>query len=183
MYEDIMAQAKKAVSDLIENAKLEEGDLVIIGCSSSEILGSNIGKGSSFEVGKAVFSAIYPELKNRGIWLCCQCCEHLNRAVVMESDCARAHGYERVNVVPQPKAGGSWATSAYEAFEKPVLVEKVRADAGMDIGDTIIGMHLKEVAVPLRLEIKKIGEANVVYARTRPKFIGGIRAKYDESIM
>ena len=88
-----------------------------------------------------------------------------------------------VNVVPQPKAGGSFATAAYAAFSDPVAVEHIRADAGMDIGDTLIGMHLKEVAVPVRLSVKTVGEAPLVCARTRPKFIGGCRAVYDEHLL
>ena len=155
----------------------------MVGCSSSEIVGQRIGKGSVFEVGQAVFEEIYGVLKKNGIYLGCQCCEHLNRAVVVEGEYAQSHGLEEVNVVPQPKAGGSWATAGYKSFEHPVVVEEVKADAGMDIGDTLIGMHLKRVAVPVRLDVKKIGEANVVYARTRPKFIGGCRAVYDEEKM
>jgi len=186
MYEEIRNEARRAEL-LVAAAKLKKGDLCVVGCSSSEIVGQRIGKGSVFEVGQAVFEEIYGVLKKNGIYLGCQCCEHLNRAVVVEGEYAQSHGLEEVNVVPQPKAGGSFATAAwtagYKSFEHPVVVEEVKADAGMDIGDTLIGMHLKRVAVPVRLDVKKIGEANVVYARTRPKFIGGCRAVYDEEKM
>ena len=183
MYEDIRDRARQAAEQLVAAAKLKKGDLCVVGCSSSEIVGENIGKGSVFEVGQAVFDGIYGVLKQNGIYLGCQCCEHLNRAVVVEGEYAAAHGLEEVNAVPQPKAGGSWATAGYRAFEKPTVVEKVRANAGIDIGDTLIGMHLKEVAVPVRLAVRQIGQANVVCARTRPKFIGGCRAVYDEEKM
>ena len=183
MYEEIRNEARRAAELLVAAAKLKKGDLCVVGCSSSEIVGQRIGKGSVFEVGQAVFEEIYGVLKKNGIYLGCQCCEHLNRAVVVEGEYAQSHGLEEVNVVPQPKAGGSWATAGYRAFEHPVVVEEVKADAGMDIGDTLIGMHLKRVAVPVRLDVRKIGEANVVYARTRPKFIGGCRAVYDEEKM
>ena len=179
MYEDIRDQARQAAEQLVAAAKLKKGDLCVVGCSSSEIVGENIGKGSVFEVGQAVFDGIYGVLKQNGIYLGCQCCEHLNRAVVVEGEYAAAHGLEEVNAVPQPKAGGSWATAGYRAFEKPTVVEKVRADAGIDIGDTLIGMHLSDVAVPVRLTQTHIGEAILLAARTRPKYIGGERTRYE----
>ena len=162
------------------SAKLEKGDLLVIGCSSSEIIGSNIGKNSSMEAAEAVFSGIYPELEKRGILLAAQCCEHLNRALVLERETAEKYGYEIVNVMPQPKAGGSFATTAWNNFHHPAAVEHVRAKAALDIGDTLVGMHLREVAVPLRLSEKNIGKAHILSARTRPKFIGGERAVYIE---
>ena len=130
----------------------------------------------------AVFSAIYKVACEKGIFLAAQCCEHLNRAVIIEEEYATAHNLEIVNVVPQPKAGGSFATKAYAEFKNAVAVEEIKADAGMDIGDTLIGMHLKDVAVPVRLSTSKIGEAHVVFARTRAKFIGGERAVYDNEL-
>lgn len=153
------------------------------GCSSSEILGEKIGSHSSVEAADAVVSALLPLLKEHGIFLAAQCCEHLNRALIVEKTYAQTHGLQQVNVVPQPKAGGSFAAAVYRAMECPAAVEHVKADAGMDIGNTLIGMHLKEVAVPLRLSVKKIGEANLVCARTRLKCIGGVRAVYDENLM
>ena len=181
MFEEICKNASIAVKELVETAGLEQGDLLVIGCSSSEIVGGKIGKNSSIEAAEAVFGAIYPFLKEKGIYLAAQCCEHLNRAVIVEKEYAKAHGYEIVSVIPQPKAGGSFATTAYKNFASPVAVEEIRADAGIDIGGTLIGMHLKRVAVPVRLSVKTIGEANIICARTRPKFIGGCRAVYPEN--
>ena len=178
---ELRAQAEQAARLLCEKAKLKKGDLVVVGCSTSEICGSRIGSDSRPEVAEAVFSAIYDVLTARGIYLAAQCCEHLNRALIVEREalpCA-----ERVNVIPQPKAGGSFATAAYHAFREPIAVEHIRADAGLDIGGTLIGMHLKEVAVPLRLGVDRIGEAIVLAARVRPKFVGGSRAVYDESLL
>lgn len=183
MYEEITGQAKQAVTELLERARLEPGDIFVVGCSSSEVGGHRIGSDSSPEVAQAILDGIYPVLKEKGIYLAAQCCEHLNRAIVLEKEVARAYGLAPVNVVPQPKAGGSFATAAYKAFSHPVMVEHVKAAAGIDIGGTLIGMHLREVAVPTRLSIKQIGEANIICARTRPKFIGGQRAHYDESLM
>lgn len=182
MYDEIAGQAGTAVTELIAAAKLREGDMLVIGCSSSEIGGHDIGSYSSVEIANAVFGAVYPVLKEKKIYLAAQCCEHLNRAVIIERDAAAKFGLPIVNVVPQPKAGGSFATAAYTHFEHPVAVEEVSAQAGMDIGDTLIGMHLARVAVPVRLSVKKIGEANLVCARTRPKYIGGERAHYDQSL-
>ena len=178
MYEEITAQARQAVTELLDAAKLTPGKLLVIGCSSSEMVGARIGKGSSLEAALAAFAGIYPVLQARGIALAVQCCEHLNRALVVERDVAEAHGFEIVNAVPQVHAGGSWATNCWQRFNDPVLVEEVRAAAGMDIGGTLIGMHLRRVAVPVRLSLKKIGEANLLCARTRPKYIGGERAVY-----
>lgn len=178
MWETIQKQAAAAVTELIDAAALQAGDLLVIGCSSSEIVGETIGHGSSEAAAQAVLDGILPVLAERGIALAAQCCEHLNRALILERDVAIARGYEPVCVVPQPKAGGSFATGLYRQLRDPVAVETVRAEAGMDIGNTLIGMHLKAVAVPVRLSVKTIGEAPLVCARTRPKFIGGERAKY-----
>ena len=183
MYEEITGQARQAVTELLERARLEPGDIFVVGCSSSEVGGHRIGSASSPEVAQAILDGIYPVLREKGIYLAAQCCEHLNRAIVLEKEAARAYGLAPVNVVPQPKAGGSFATAAYKAFSHPVMVEHVKAAAGIDIGGTLIGMHLREVAVPTRLSVKQIGEANIICARTRPKFIGGERAHYDESQM
>ena len=144
------------------------------------MLGDKIGTNSSIDVANAIFEGIYPILNEKGIFLAVQCCEHLNRAIITERNAANG---EIVNVVPQPKAGGSFATAAYNGFKNPVAVEEIKADAGIDIGFTMIGMHLKKVAVPVRLENNKIGEATVLGARVRPKFIGGERAHYDEKLM
>ncbi len=180
MYEKIKNDAQKAVRELISVSKIEAGDVLVVGCSSSEVAGGTIGHNSSFDTAKAVFDGIYPVLKEKGIYLAAQCCEHLNRALIIEKEAARKYGYEEVCVVPQPKAGGSFATCAYKNFENAVAVEEIKADAGLDIGLTLIGMHLKRVAVPVRLSIDKIGEAKITSARTRPKFIGGERAVYED---
>lgn len=181
MLQTIHTQVKMAAEELVGLAGLQRGDILVVGCSSSEIIGSKIGSNSSPEVADAVFGALQEVLAPRGIWLAAQCCEHLNRAIVVERDAVP--GADIVNVVPQPKAGGSFGTAAYRGFERPVVVEKIRADAGLDIGGTLIGMHLKEVAVPVRLATKNVGEAILLAARTRPKFIGGCRAVYDEKLL
>lgn len=167
--------------ELGEKAKLKPGDIVVIGCSTSEIIGSKIGTNSSPDVASIVFKGIYDYAKEKRWRLAFQCCEHLNRAIVVER--STVPNADIVNVVPQPKAGGSMATQAYANFEDPVVVEEIRADAGIDIGFTLIGMHLKKVAVPLRLENNKIGEATVLAARTRPRFIGGSRAIYNDELL
>ena len=177
--EELTAQAALAVGELLEAAKLQEGDLFVVGCSSSEIVGGRIGHASSLETAQAVFRGIYPALQQRGIYLAAQCCEHLNRALIVERACARQYGLDPVSVHPQPKAGGSFATTAWDSFADPVAVEHIRAHAGMDIGGTLIGMHLRDVAVPVRLRLDHIGQAILLCARTRPKFIGGSRAVYD----
>ena len=178
---NIKEQSAKAVSELLEKAKLKKGDILVVGCSTSEVLGSKIGTNSAPDTAKEIFDGIYGVLKEKGICLAVQCCEHLNRAIVVER--AAVKDAEIVNVVPQKKAGGSLATVAYANLNEPVVVEEIKADAGLDIGDTLIGMHLKKVAVPVRIETNKIGKANVVCARVRPKFIGGIRAIYDENLL
>lgn len=181
MINDLSIQAKSVMEELKEKANLKKGDIVVVGCSTSEIIGSKIGTNSNPDTAKIVFEALCASAKESGINLAFQCCEHLNRAIVVEKDAVPYA--ETVNVVPQPKAGGSMATEAYKHFENPVVLEGIKADAGIDIGFTLIGMHLKKVAVPLRLENNKIGEALVLAARTRPKFIGGIRAMYDEDLL
>ncbi|MBQ9361123.1 MAG: TIGR01440 family protein [Lachnospiraceae bacterium] len=181
MYEEIKEQASKLTEELFEKAKLKAGQILVVGCSSSEVCGDMIGKNSNLEVAKAVFSGIYEVTKKHGIYLAAQCCEHLNRAIIIERKAVP--GQDIVNVVPQPKAGGSFATTAYETFEDPVAIEEIRADAGLDIGDTLIGMHLKKVAVPVRLEATELGKAHIAAARVRPKFIGGVRAHYDEDLL
>ena len=178
MYLDIARDAETALRELIETAHLTAGQLLVIGCSSSEMVGQRIGKSSSMEAAVALRDAILPILSERGICLAVQCCEHLNRALVVERSTAEKFGYEPVWVKPRPKAGGSFATAVWEAMEDPVAVEAVRAHAGMDIGATLIGMHLRRVAVPVRLSVSRIGQAPLVCARTRPAYIGGPRAEY-----
>ena len=181
MSKTLFEQAHLTMSEIIEKASLKKGNILVIGCSTSEILGSHIGTNSAPDTAAEVFDALHECAQEKGIYLAFQCCEHLNRAVVIEREAAP--NLEAVNVIPQPKAGGSMATQAYKSFTDPVVVEEIKADAGLDIGLTLIGMHLKKVAVPLRLTNDHIGEALVVAARTRPKFIGGIRAVYDDNLL
>lgn len=177
----IYEQTQAAISELCECAKLNPGNLIVVGCSTSEVVGSKIGTNSNFEVAGEIFKALHDYTKSKGFYLAIQCCEHLNRAIVTEQSAVLYA--EPVNVVPQPKAGGSLAAQAYAGFHTPVVVEEIKADAGLDIGFTLIGMHLKKVAVPLRLEHNRIGEATVLAARTRPKFIGGARAIYEDKLL
>ena len=180
MNENLREQAYNAATEIIEVAGLKRGQLLVVGCSTSEILGSKIGTDSSPDTAKEVFDGIYAAAEEKGIFLAVQCCEHLNRAIITER--AAVLNAEIVNVVPQPKAGGSFATAAYAKFSEPVALEEIRADAGLDIGFTMIGMHLKKVAVPVRLKNNRIGKALVLAARVRPKFIGGDRAHYDDNL-
>ena len=179
--ESIYQQTKSVITELGEKANLKPGNILVVGCSTSEVLGSKIGTNSNPDTAKEIFEALHDFVKEQGIYLAIQCCEHLNRAIITER--AAVPGAEIVNVVPQPKAGGSLATVAYAGFSDPIAVETIQADAGIDIGFTLIGMHLKKVAVPVRLEHNRIGEAMIIAARTRPKFIGGIRAIYDENML
>ena len=185
MFDDIRLQAAAAVREILEAARLSAGDLFVVGCSSSEVCGGKIGKQSSPEAAQAILDGIYPLLKENGVYLAAQCCEHLNRAVILEAAAAALYRLPPVNAVPQPKAGGSFATATYKAFDAPVAVESLcqSAAAGIDIGGTLIGMHLRPVAVPLRISVDRIGEAHIVCARTRPKFVGGSRAVYDERLL
>lgn len=182
MYEEIKNQAIKVVLEVLEKSKISEGSIMIVGCSSSTVCNMAYGTASNIDISQAIFNGIYPILKERKIYLAAQCCEHLNRAVIIEKEAAEKQLRDIVNVRPQPKAGGSFATITYNTLSQPVAVEHIRADAGIDIGGVLIGMHLKEVAVPLALENKKIGQANITAARTRPKFIGGERAFYNDEL-
>jgi len=180
---EIKEDTEKALKELLEVAKLEKGDILVIGCSSSEICGQRIGSYSSMDGARAVFDAVYPILKEKGIYLAAQCCEHLNRAVIVEKECAKANRLTEVNAVPHAHAGGAFATTVYNSLEKAVAVESVPASAGMDIGSTLIGMHIIPVCVPVRVSIDMIGNARLTLARRRPKFVGGERAKYDPALM
>ena len=178
---NIKSQCEALTKELIEKAKLQKGNIVVVGCSTSEVLGDKIGTNSAPDVAKEIFDGIYGVLSSKGIYLAVQCCEHLNRAIVTDKNALPFA--EIVNVVPQKKAGGSLATTAYDNLPNPIVVEQIKADAGIDIGDTFIGMHLKAVAVPVRLSTDTLGKAHVTFARTRPKFIGGVRAIYDETLL
>ena len=176
----VRSEVKTALAELLDETRFRPGDFVVVGCSTSEVIGEKIGTVGSMEAAEAIYDAANEVVSARGLFLAAQCCEHLNRAIILEEEALPA-GAEPVNVIPQPKAGGSFATTCWQRFARPVALEAIRADAGMDIGDTLIGMHLKVVAVPVRLSLRRIGEANLVCARTRPKYIGGSRAAYAEA--
>ena len=182
MNGNIYESMKAAIIELVTVAKQGKGKLLVVGCSTSEVRGGHIGKDSSLSVASELFKALSEVQYEYRFDTAIQCCEHLNRALVLERHAALARGYEEVNVVPVQHAGGSMATTAYATWSDPVVVEHVKADAGIDIGDTFIGMHLKHVAVPVRLQVKEIGEAHVTAARVRPKFVGGERAQYNEAL-
>ena len=179
----VQEEAYEAASQLLTKAHLSEGDILVVGCSSSEVIGQRIGTSSSVETAKAIFGGVYQVIQENGLYLAAQCCEHLNRALIVEEELAKRERLPLVNVVPQPKAGGSFGTTAYSRFAHPAAVEHISAQAGMDIGDTLIGMHLADVAVPVRIDLKQIGQAHLVCARTRGKFIGGSRAVYNEEML
>lgn len=178
MLLEVSEQARLAAQQMLDGAGLKRGDLLVVGCSTSEVMGRAIGQGTSSDAARAIFEGMYPVLEAAGVHLVAQCCEHLNRALVIERAVAVSRGYEIVNAVPLPGAGGAFATLAYARLPDAVLVDSIRAQAGMDIGSTLIGMHLQAVAVPMRLEVEAIGQARLVCARTRPRYIGGPRAAY-----
>lgn len=175
---EISGQLEKIINALLASHPQKKGSVFVIGCSSSEVAGGSIGKNSSAEIGKTIFETAERILSAKGIFLACQCCEHLNRALVVERGCAEKYNLDEVCVVPWLHGGGSFATAAYYGFKEPVVVEHIRATAGIDIGSTLIGMHLKDVAVPVHPEQKFIGKAYVTAAFSRPKLIGGERAHY-----
>lgn len=176
---EIFNQAEAVAKELIELANLKGGELVVVGCSTSEVIGKRIGTSGTTEVAEELVNGLLSVFKANNIQMAAQCCEHLNRALVVERETAIKYNLEIVSVVPHPHAGGSFGTMVYKTFNDPVMVEEIKADAGIDIGNTLIGMHLKRVAIPLRLQNNIIGEAQVNGARTRPKLIGGERAKYE----
>ena len=178
-FDAVRQEARQAVTELLEASGLRRGEILVVGCSTSEVAGAMIGKASVPPLAKALLEGIAPALQEKGIFLAAQCCEHLNRALIVEAACAEKYGLEIVSVRPQPKAGGAFATAVYEGMQEPVAVETIRAHAGLDIGGTLIGMHLRAVAVPVRLSLSRIGEAAILCARTRPKYIGGPRAQYE----
>lgn len=177
---NIREQTKEVIEELLEIANLKPGSLFVLGGSTSEIVGEKIGTSGNLEIAKTILEPILEAIKKRNIYLAVQGCEHINRALVIEEEASLKYGLEEVTVIPVQKAGGSLATYAYQCFEKPVMVENLKglAHAGLDIGLTLIGMHLRPVVVPVRLSHQKIGEAVIVAAKTRPKLIGGERAVY-----
>lgn len=182
----IRKQAQRAVAELCDAAHLRPGALFVVGCSSSEVLGERIGTHTSMDVAGALYEGIASVLKERGVFLAAQCCEHLNRALIVERTVLERYDLEQVNAIPQPNhAGGAFASVAWNRMTDPVLVESLsaRADAGIDIGGTLIGMHIHPVVVPVRISIDRIGEASILCARRRPKYVGGQRAIYDEALL
>ncbi len=179
MCDPIESQARQAVTELTAQARMKKGQVLVIGCSSSEMMGRRIGKGSSLEAAQAAYRGIAPVLKEQGIRLAVQCCEHLNRAVAMELTELKRRGLVQVHAIPQPKAGGSVPAAAWKLLARPALAQGVQAEAAIDIGDTLVGMHIRPVAVPLRMDIRKIGEANLVLAYSRLPYTGGPRAVYE----
>lgn len=180
LLDEVRQQAAAAAGELAEAAHLRRGQIVVVGCSTSEVVGKKVGSWSTPEVADAIFEGLHSVFAPMGVYIAAQCCEHLNRAIIIEREAAEKYGWEEVCVVPRPHAGGSWATTCWKQFRDPIAVEEIRAHAGIDIGGTLIGMHLRRVAVPVRLSLSKIGEANILCARTRPKLIGGERARYTE---
>jgi len=183
---NITLESRQAVEEIFNGAGLNKDDIFVIGCSSSEILGDRIGTATNLESANAVYDGMIPFLNEKGIFAAAQCCEHLNRALVVEREAMLKYGFEQVNAIPQPDhAGGAFATVCYQRFKDPVLVEDIRssAKAGIDIGGTMIGMHMKRVTVPMRISLGRIGEAPIICARFRPKYVGGQRAVYDEKLM
>lgn len=169
------------LADFLPRAQLKPGQILVFGCSTSEVLGHHIGKDSSVDVARAIFPPLEQLARQEGLFLAIQCCEHLNRALVMSRECLERYALVEVSAVPQPTAGGSFAAIAYASFPDPVLAENVQGHAAIDIGDTFVGMHLRPVAVPLRLKTSELGKAHLTAARTRPKLIGGERAVYKQS--
>jgi len=176
-------QLRTILTEFQDAAHLNDKHLFVIGCSTSEVIGKRIGTEGTLAVAEMVYSELQAFQLQTGVGLAFQCCEHLNRALVLPREIAEQRGYEEVSVVPVRKAGGSMATYAYQQLNNPVVVEHITAEAGIDIGDTFIGMHIKHVAVPIRTSIKEVGHAHVTLAKTRPKLIGGERAVYTNDVM
>ena len=176
--EQFIADLSQMIEEVLAEAQLHQGDTFVLGCSTSEISGGKIGKNPSQEIGEWVIQTIKGILDSKGIHLAVQGCEHLNRALVVERTVARQNNWEIVEVLPSLTAGGACSVAAFKYFEDPVEVEHIVAQAGIDIGDTAIGMHVKHVQVPVRPSKKTLGSAHVTALRSRPKYVGGPRANY-----
>lgn len=181
IIEKAVQELTAAAEELIGIAKPRQGQIFVLGCSTSEVLGNKIGTGGSSEGAVAMFKALKAVCDAHGLYLAVQCCEHLNRSLVVEAAAVERYNLEEVTVRPVAHAGGAMGTAAYENFAEPVMVAGVTAHLGLDIGQTLIGMHLKRVAMPVRLQYKKIGEAVLTAAKTRPPLVGGPRAHYEEN--
>lgn len=179
MITDWEKEFESILTEFSEQVALKPGQLVVIGCSTSEVLGEKIGTAGTFDVAEMIYRSLSKWQQTNTVQLAFQCCEHLNRALVLDRSAAEERGLEEVSVIPVRHAGGAMATYAFGEMKDPVVVEFIKADAGVDIGNTLIGMHLKHVAVPVRVKQKTVGQAHVTLAKTRPKLIGGERAVYE----
>jgi uncharacterized protein (TIGR01440 family) len=182
MLEAIQKDLRSALEELFTKAKVEEGGILVTGCSTSEVVGKRIGTAGSGEAADVIYRTVAAFCREKNIFLAAQCCEHLNRALVVEKRVMKERALVRVNAVPHKDAGGAFATASYYGMEDPVLVETISADFGIDIGNTLIGMHIRPVVVPVRTAVTKIGEAPLVLARSRCKYVGGERATYDREL-
>ena len=179
LKQEIFAALTAAVDALVEAGGIQPGGMIVLGCSTSEVAGARIGKGSVPELGDVIAEAMLTACGKHGLYAAFQCCEHLNRAIVMEQAALMARGLMQVKAIPQPKAGGSVPAAAWKRLTAPVLTPFVQADAAIDVGDTLVGMHIRPVAVPLRIDTDKVGHANLVMAYSRLPYIGGSRAVYE----
>lgn len=175
---ELYGQTKELLEHLFQQVELNVQHILVFGVSTSEVLGHKIGTAGTTEVAEAIFQVAQEFQTTYDVHLAFQCCEHLNRAIVVERRTVQQFNLDEVTAIPVPQAGGAMAAYAFRQFKQPALVEHIRADAGIDIGDTLIGMHLKHVAVPIRAARQKVGQAHVTMAKTRPKLIGGARAIY-----
>lgn len=180
LTEEINRVLDAAVEALVQAGRMAPGSMIVLGCSTSEVAGARIGKGSVPELGEIIARAMLDACHKRGLSAAFQCCEHLNRAIVMEQDALDQRRLMQVRAIPQPKAGGSVPAAAWKMLKSPALAMSVQAEAGIDIGDTLVGMHIRPVAVPLRMEYGSVGHANLVMAYSRLPYIGGSRAVYEE---
>lgn len=178
----IFEDAKKVMDNIVSEIKNLEGKILLIGCSTSEVSGAKIGTSGNSDAAEQMGEVFFEYAQKYGFNLAFQCCEHLNRSLVVDRELQEKKNLVEVNAIPVKRAGGAMAEEAYKRFENPCLVESIEADMGLDIGFTLIGMNLKKVAVPVRLKEDKIGEAKVIFAKTRPKYVGGERAIYNSSI-
>lgn len=177
-FEDIVNVWTQVLDEFFSQANLRPRQILVLGCSTSEVMGKHIGKASSEEVAEALLPPLLARVRQREVYLAIQACEHLNRSLVVEEACVEQYGLDAVTVVPSLRAGGSMAVKAWQSFKAPMMVETIRGHAGIDLGDTFIGMHLRPVVVPIRPSVKEIGHAHLTMATTRPRLIGGPRAMY-----
>lgn len=184
MFADKLIEMVKIWNEVLDaffiKANLRSRQILVLGCSTSEVIGQQIGQGSSLEVAKVLLPPLLERVHQQGIFLAVQGCEHINRALVVEEACVEHYRLEAVTVLPALHAGGAMTVQAWESFSSPIMVEGIQGHAGIDIGDTFIGMHLRPVAIPIRLHVKELGQAHITLAHTRPRLIGGPRAMYEE---